>query len=309
MSLFTLYDCIQIEGMLPERVLLRLKRAGIPLYNVKKAQKNRILLRVRRKDTQKVFAIYPNVCYNVTAYHPYAVKKLGGVGLAKWVDLCKKRVGFLLGALAFCAITLAADSFVFGIEFVGTDVYARETAAALEESGIKLFAPYKAGNEDVVTAKLLALDFVEFCSVKKVGHRIRVEVQTSPFTTRALYSGEMQAKHTGEIVALTVLRGSALKKVGDSVAMGETLVGNWFSTEAGEQVRVEPIARVRIACVYESVYESAYEGADTAENAFAEAYLALGLQEKDEITESSVTQTEKGFHVKISYVVTESVNL
>ena len=305
MSIFTLYDCIQIDGIMPERALLRLKRAGIPLHNVKKTQKNRILLRVRRKDMQKVFAIYPNVCYNVTAYHPYAVKKLGGVGLAKWVDLCKQRTGLLLGALAFCAITLAADSFVFGIEFVGTDVYARETLQALEESGIKLFAPYKKGNEDVVTAKLLALDFVEFCSVQKVGHRIRVEVQTSPFTTRSLYRGEMQAKHTGEIIALTVLRGSALKKVGDTVTVGETLVGNWFLTEAGEQVRVEPIARVRIACVY----ESAHEGAETAENAFAEAYLSLCLKEKDEVIERLVTQTEKGFHVKISYVVTESVNL
>jgi len=301
----TLFDRIRIEGLMPERALLRLKREGIPLYQVKKIQKNAILLLVRRKDRQKVFAIYPNVCYNGTANCAYTTAYLGGVGVAKLVDFCKHRVGFLLGGLAFCILTLAADSFVFGVEFVGTGVYARETAQALEESGVRLFAPYKKGSEDMVTAKLLTLDSVEFCSVQKIGHRLRVEIRTSPFQKPSLARGEMQAKHTGEIVALTVLRGSALKKEGDEVWTGETLVGDWFSTIEGEQVRVEPIARVQIACVY----EGAHEKAQSAEEAFAQAYLSLSLGERDEVREQTVTQTEKGFHVKISYVVTESMNL
>ncbi len=301
----TLYDRIRIEGLMPERALLRLKRGGIPLYQVKKIQKNAILLLVRRKDRQKVFAIYPNVCYNGTANCTYTAAYLGGVGVAKLVDFCKNRVGFLLGGLAFCILTLAADSFVFGIDFAGTSVYARETSQALEESGVRLFAPYKKGSEDMVAAKLLSLDGVEFCSVQKVGHRLRVEIRTSPFLQPSFTKGEMQAKHTGEIVALTVLRGSALKKAGDEVRAGETLVGDWFSTIEGEQVRVEPIARVQIACVY----EGAHGGAQTAEEAFAQAYLALSLGERDEVREQTVTQTEEGFHVKISYVVTESMNL
>ena len=300
----TLYDRIQIEGLMPERALLRLKRAGIPLYDIEKPQKNRLLLRVERKDVARIFTIYPSPPF-ADGKSLYTVSKLGGVGLARLVDFCKNRVGLLLGALAFCIITLAADSFVFGIEFVGTDVYARETAQALEEGGVKLFAPYKVGQEDMITAKLLALDYVEFCSVKKVGGRIRVELRTSPFLQKSLSKGAMTAKHSGEIIALTVLKGSALKTAGDTVQAGEALVGNWFSTEAGEQVCVEPIARVRIACVYEGAHEEAV----TEEQAFAEAYLALNLTDKDEITERIVIQTEKGFHVKISYIATESVNL
>lgn len=303
--MFTLYDSIQIEGLMPERALLRLKRAGIPLYNVEKLQKNRICLQVKRKDLSRVFAIYPSVCDGQTAYHPYTVTQKGGVGLAKAADFCKNRVGFLLGGLAFCILTLAADSFVFGLEFVGTDVYAREAAQALEESGIKPFRPYKTGQEDIVTAKLLALDFVEFCSVKKVGGRVRIEVRTSPFSESIRHHGEMKAQHTGEIISLTVLRGAALKKIGETVTAGETLVGNWFSTEEGEQVRVEPIARVRISCVYEGIYT----GVADSQEAFAQAYLSLELNEKDEITSQTVTQTEEGFSVKISYTVTESVNL
>ena len=38
--MFTLYDRIQIEGIMPERALLRLKRVGIPLYDIQKTQNN-----------------------------------------------------------------------------------------------------------------------------------------------------------------------------------------------------------------------------------------------------------------------------
>lgn len=301
--MFTLYERIQIEGIMPERALLRLKRAGIPLYNIKKTQKNQIRLLVARRDLHKIFSIYPGVGEDIKS--AYTLSKLGGVGIAKIVDFCKNRMGFVLGAMAFCMITLAADSFVFGIELVGTDVYAREVAQALEENGIRLFATYKTGKEDIVTAKLLSLDFVEFCSVKKEGGRVRVEIRTSPFDSPRLSKGEMVAKHTGTILSIAILRGTALKKVGDVVGKGERLVGDWFSIEGEGQVCVEPIARVRIACAYEGVHAEA----DTEEQAFAEAYLALNLTEKDELVDVHITQIDKVFHVKMNYIVMESMNL
>jgi hypothetical protein len=299
----TLYDRIQIEGIMPERALIRLKRVGIPLYDVKKTDKNKLLLRVKRKDMHKIFTIYPSL--DEGERRAYTVTKMGGAGCAKIVDFCKNRAGFLLGGLAFCILTLAADTFVFQIEFVGADVYARETAQALEESGVRLFAPYKNGQEDFITAKLLSLDYVEFCSVQKVGGRVRVETRLSPFTVNRLSKGEMRAKHTGEILSITILRGSAMKNVGDTVAKGETLVADSFFIEEKGQVRVEPIARATIACVY----EGEHEGLTSEEQAFAEAYLALDLQEKDEIKEVCITQIDGKFHVKIDYIVTESMNL
>ena len=63
MSLFR--ERMIIEGLMPERALLRLRRAQIPIYNLKKIKKNQILFTVKRKDVEKVFAIYPNLCYNV----------------------------------------------------------------------------------------------------------------------------------------------------------------------------------------------------------------------------------------------------
>lgn len=293
-----------IEGIMPERALLRLRREKIAVYNVKKTGKTQILLSVKRKDTEKVFAIYPNVCYNGNAYSPYVVKKIDAKGVGRLPEFVKNRSGFLLGALLFIAFTLFADGFVFGVELVGTDVYAREAYAVLEQNGVKPFSRYQTGKEDLICAQLLALDNVEFCSVKKSGFRVRVELRLSSFEKAKPQNGAMQAKHTGELVALTVLRGTALKKIGERVTVGETLVGDWFSIESGEQVRVQIIARARIACVYEAEIFSEDE-----DGAFATAYLALGLTEQDEIVSREIERAGEVFRVKITYTATESLNL
>ena len=297
-------DRLEIEGIMPERALLRLRRAGIGVYNAKKVKKNKILLSVKKKDTEKVFAIYPNVCYNSNVYSPYTVKKCGSVGVGKTLTFLQRRVGVILGVLLFCILTLFANNFVFSVEFTGSEIYAREAYAVLEAGGIRPFARYSSEKEDWICSQLLALDGVEFCSVKKAGLRVRVEMRLSDFTTEQTQRGVMTAKHTGKIVAMTVLRGTALKQIGDDVRAGETLAGNWFTTEGGGQVRVETIARVRIACMYETGLSAA-----SAEEAFAAAYLSLHLAEDGAVTEKTVEETGEGtFHVKISYTVTERMN-
>ena len=296
---------LEIEGLMPERALLRLKRAGISVYNAKKVEKSKILLHVKKKDVEKVFAIYPKVCYNIENYTPYAVREIGGVGIGKLLETATKRIGLLLGAGIFCIATLYVDSYVFDVEFVGSSIYAREAYQILEQGGIKPFAPYSHKKTDWICSQMLALDGVEFCSVKKSGFRVRMEVRLADFSKPSPMRGVMQVQHTGELVALTVLRGTALKKIGDEVRKGETLVGDWFSTEEGEQVRVEIIARARIACVYEANIE-----AEDAESAFAVGYLELDLSDGDCIKEHTAVKLQEGlFRVRVAYEAVEQMNL
>ena len=114
----------------------------------------------------------------------------------------------------------------------------------------------------------------------------------------------MLCTRSGEIRAITVLRGTALKSVGDSVSAGERLVGGYFQTENGTQKTVEPIARAEIACVYESVVT-----AQSEEQAFATAYLQLCLGERDEMESKTITKIENGYLVAIEDTVRETVNL
>ena len=290
---------------MPERALLRLQRAGICIYDAKKVQKNQILFSVSRKDSEKVFAIYPNVCYNIGAYTPYTVTKMRPSGLEMLLQTLKKRWGVLVGLLLFCITALYADGLTFGVEIVGSKVYEREVYAALDEAGIRPFARYSNRREDEICAKLLSLDCVEFCSVQKSGLWVRVEMRLGAFNKIQLEKGKMRSNYAGEIIAITALRGTPLKKVGDKVEKGEILIEDEFTTESGGQVRVEIIARVRFACVYEALV-----CAEDSESAFAKAYLEIGAQGEHILTEKSIEPVEhNAYKVCIRYEAVQTINL
>ncbi len=303
---------IKLCGLMPERALLRLRRGEIPLFDIRKSDKSTLLFSVWKKDAEKVFAIYPKVCYNsgeedesssLPLYTPYTVEELGAVGIGRTFESIKKRVGICIGVLLFAFITLQANDYIFGVQWTANTAYARETYQALEENGIFLWKKYDSKNADLVCAKLLSIDGVEFCSLKKRGHTLLVEIRTSTFGRKTFEKGEMIAKHTGEIVAMTALKGTPNKKIGEKVQAGETLVRDWFCIENGEQIPVEIIARVRIACTYEGIFP-----AEDKESAFAQAYLSAGLTGNERVDGYSVLQVEQGYQVTLQYTVDEVMN-
>ena len=294
---------LQLVGVMPQRALLRLRRAGISLFLVTRIDEKTLRFCVWKKDVEKVFAIYPKACYNIGDYSPYTVTELGAVGIGKVAEKARARIGFGLGIVLFCAVTAYLSDYAFGVEFTASSVYAREAYLAMEECNIALGKRYNHQNADAFCAKMTALDGVEFCSIKKSGLKLYVDVRLSPVQTQYFQKGVMQAKHTGILTALTVLRGSALKKIGEEVQAGETLVGDWYSTEEGGQVRVELIARARIACTYKAEIT-----AGTEEEAFALAYLDAGLENVENTKEKKIEKTDGGFLVTIAYDAVESMN-
>ena len=308
MAIVVFKERVALEGVMPHRALLRLKRAGITVYNVKKPQKNRLIFCVKKKDLEKVFAIYPKVCYNSAVYSPYTVTHLGAVGAGKIWETLTKRVGALVGALLFCGVGLAADTFVFGVEFVGSQAYRRETLAVLADHGLHTFAPYRAGKEDLICSKLLSLRGVEFCSVKKTGFWLRVEMRLGDIVAVTPLQGNMTATRSGKVLSIAVLSGTALKTAGDEVRAGDSLVGAWFTTpdEKGDEIRTptEVVARVRLSCEYRAAVE-----AESAESAFAKAYLALELSDGDAVTQKRIEERDGLYEVFIAYEAVERWNM
>ena len=199
---------------------------------------------------------------------------------------------------------MASQRLVLSVDFVGSSCYRYEALRILDEAGLRRFSPYRQGQEDWVCAKILALDGVEFCTLKKTGNRLAVEIRLSPFPKVEAETGNMQARHNGEVLAMTVLRGSPHVKIGDTVHKGDTLVEDCFTTEEGGQVRVEIIARVCIACVWEGEIE-----AESEEEAFAKAYLAVGLTDQDTLRERTIENKGKTYRVKMTYQAIETINL
>ena len=295
---------IRIHGVMPERALLRIRRAGIELANIRKENANALLCSVAQKDLQKIFAIYPKMCYNSYGHSPYSVQTLGETGALKVWTWAKRRLGFVLGGLGFCVLSLGLNACVLDVQFVGSDVYARETLAVLESNGVRAFAPYERGKEDVICASLLRLPGVEFCSVKKAGLYLRVEIRINEERLLPVRAGAYKSAHSGTLLSITALRGTAVKSVGDTIEKGETLIEDYMLTPSGERTGVDVIARALIACEYQAVIETTDE-----ESAFAAAYLTAGLGEDDTITGKEITPAQNGYAVRIWYTAAERFNL
>ena len=284
---------------MPQRALLKIKRNQIPVYDLQKKDETRLECSVENAYLSKLFTIYPP-----TASGAFTVTDLGARGIGKRLSAISKRLGLLLGVTLFCIGTVFAQQFVFSVEFVGTEVYRREALSALEENGFKPFTVYQTGKEDLVCARLLSIPDVEFCSVQKVGTRLRVEMRLHTLPPPKLQTGDMFSKRTGTVLSITALKGTLAKGVGDKIERGETLVHSWYFVEGRGQVSVEVIARASIACVYEQEITAT----DEAE-AFAKAYLQLDLKDGDKLTGKRIEKTKNGFFVRIEYTAIESMNL
>ena len=172
-----------LEGMMPHRALNRLRREGICLKNVQKRKKNQIVFTLDEKDTEKVFAIYPNVCYNSDRYTPYTVRIMPDFGLKKRLRNLGKRLGLFVGGVIFLLATVLSDSLVLRIEIVGETVHGEAISQILCKNGVEKYKAYPSENADLITSEILRLDGVGFCALRKVGSTLLIEVRNAPFSS------------------------------------------------------------------------------------------------------------------------------
>ena len=265
---------ITVEGLSAHRAVDKLRLNGITVYAARRTQKNEVVVSLSGKERKKAFAILRGSCYNV--------KKVRYLGLERVKYACIRAMGILIGA----AVCLPAIAFLQGrvlkIEVAGSGSYLhREVKDILSSEGIKPFsaAPKKTS---ALSARILSLPRVEFCSVKTRGGVLTVTVEVSD-TLSPTPHAPLVAPVGGRVEQLFAVRGTPLVSVGDEVRKGDVLVGDYaLLNERKEYVVV--IARARIAYPVKQVY------ALTEEQARAQALLDFG-----ELSTLTATQTEEGW--------------
>ena len=277
-----------IEGLSVHRVVDRLAREGITLYCVRRVQKNGISLQVERKDSKKAFAILRSSCYNV--------KKVRPRGLSRVAVYLIRRAGFVAGAALFLIAILLAETRVLSVRVTGSGAYLKpQVERILSENGVGRFSAFPE-ETGAVSAAVLALPRVSFCSLKMSGGILTVNVEVSDDDT-PISSAPLLAPVSGTVRELVVVRGTPLVSVGDGVEEGTPLVGDYALF--GEETRsVIVIAKAVIA------YPIAREYALSEEAARAQALLDFG-----EIGDLHTTKTENGWLLEGVAYATAAVNL
>lgn len=296
-----LLERLVLEGITPERALTRLAKSGICVYHAKKIKKNQILLSVEPKDSRKVFAIYPNLCYNISVYSAYKTRKAGENRALSLLRRLLRRPGAIVGAVLLFLVPALSDGLVLRVNVVGATEYRMEVLDALQSYGVKKFSAYPNGREKKIAARLLTLDGVSYCAVEKSGTAVTVELRTDGFSVAKPQTGDLKAARGGVIKTLSVLGGTAETTVGAKVNAGDTLVGAYRQLSETERVAVTAMARVTIECEYAAEIPASDE-----KSALAAAILEIGVEA--EIFFRTLTPTENGFFVTLGYAYTQSMN-
>ena len=295
-------DELEIVGIAPQRALDKLARAGICVYDVQKRGAACLNLRVKCKETEKIFAIFSGSCYTVTKKRPLRLKRLA--------LRAAKRAGAAAGAVLALLIAAASNAFVLRVEVEGSGArYAPRAREILAEEGVKAFRLYDGEGAEQARARMLALPGVVFAELEKSGCVLTVTLEADEEIAPPALARELVSPASGVVEELTVLRGTALAAEGDTVAAGQTLAGGFFFTEEGARRETFAIARCSILCEYTQSVRAASDGESARKNAIAAAHMNAG----GELVESAAAVREEDggfvFDVRLTVRIRASVNM
>lgn len=286
-----LYERYEITGLNREYLLNALARRQIPVYRVKKIQKNKVRLTISASSRKKLFAFLDGSCYNV--------KKVRTFGLGAPILFLKKRMGIVVGIAAFFAVVTVLGGLMLDVKYVGSGaVYATEINRALEDGGVKRYSFFSAWDNEEIERKLFALGKFSFVSVSRKGMRlvVRTELAESPPPILERGQTQMTAVEGGVVVSLKVLRGTPLVKVGDTVKRGDVVVSGVYT--AGEEQREDAVlatlvlsCTTQVVCPLPSSEEEKDAAVIFAKHAVAELGEITGCDAQEEGGEYVVTVT------------------
>ncbi|MBR7186017.1 MAG: sporulation protein YqfD [Clostridia bacterium] len=277
-----------VESLSAHRAAEKLVKEGVEVLSLREVQKNVLDVHIRAKDGKKAFAILRGSCYNITNVRYFGLERLRRSAV--------RAVGLIVGAVLFWGAVAFAESRVLKVHVVGSGAfYEREILSILAEANVKKFSamPRDTG---LLTASILALPRVEFCSFKSEGGVLTVEVRCSS-DVQPIAGMPLLSPADGVIEELIVVRGTPLFSVGDEVEYGVTVVGD-FTLFGEREYPSLVIAKVTVAHSVCAEYELEEKGA------LAQAYLDYGALE-----EVHISKTERGWLVEGIARSTASINL
>lgn len=277
-----------VESLSAYRAIDKLARAGIPVISARSVAKNAVVLQIAGKDCKKAFAILRGSCYNVKNMRRRGILRLGSA--------CLRAVGLLAGCAVFTGAVLFFQSRILRVEISGSGAYyEQDVLAALKRHGVAQFSALPA-DTGALTAEILALPHVEFCSFRMHGGVLTVNVEVSDEAER-LKSAPLLAPAAGIVEELVVVRGAPLVNVGDEVAEGQRVVDNFVAFGPAQRA-VAVIAKISVR------FSVSREYALGKDEALAQAFLDFG-----EIAELRTEKTNDGWLVSGTAVATAAAGL
>lgn len=291
--------CFEVTATM-ETALKKLSRANIAVYKLKK-RSSRVQFGVRQEYVEKVFAIFSHPCYNTVI-----IKNSGVTRLKLFLQ---KRFGLIAGAVVFIAAAVISGNTVLKIKIVGNGGYLeRQIISIASECGAREWSFCRNLDAPLMQSKIMALPDVNFCSVKRDGAYLLIDVRTEEEHTSKADCKPLTANVSGEVYRLVAICGTPERKEGDGVSVGEVLIGAYELSADGERI---PCLAVGFAEIKAKAEISLFYGEESEQN--AQSALKAAALYSDTVLERSYTVSpcEGGvkYEVSFTYLKRVAVNM
>lgn len=291
--------CFEVTATM-ETALKKLSKANIAVYKLKK-RSSRVQFGVRQEYVEKVFAIFSHPCYNTVI-----IKNSGVTRLKLFLQ---KRFGLIAGAVVFIAAAVISGNTVLKIKIVGNGGYLeRQIISIASECGAREWSFCRNLDAPLMQSKIMALPDVNFCSVKRDGAYLLIDVRTEEEHTSRADCKPLTANVSGEVYRLVAICGTPERKEGDGVSVGEVLIGAYELSADGERI---PCLAVGFAEIKAKAEISLFYGEESEQN--AQSALKAAALYSDTVLERSYTVSpcEGGvkYEVSFTYLKRVAVNM
>ena len=234
---------ITAAGERDEILVSRLAAQNLPLLSLKRAG-GKTVLEICAEDRVKVIAILGGLCYTVL--------RTDTRGILAPFYLAARRLGALLGAAAFLALSYAAKPLVLAVEYRGGAAYLQEElSCVLRENGVAPFRfAAKSALERAENRALASFRSLSSVSVEKRGFVVTVTAEADPLPVFPEKPQNILSDREGTVLSVTVLRGKAGVCPGDAVRPGTVLIAGILSGKEQEKPSFAA-GEVVLSCKYD----------------------------------------------------------
>lgn len=232
---------ICLSGVNLNRIYRECEKNHIQLYNISRDDYKQIQFDISPKNKIAV--------RQIAKKHNYKYVEDTSKGFGKIMQFVKLRFGILLGVCLFLVLNFISGFFVWDIKIYGNQKVKTEEILSLlktqkiQKGSIKNTQTLQTLEDEILNN----FDDISLCSVMVKGTSVIINVKEK-ISVDAI-DGEVQsdiiAPKNMTITELSVVNGTALKSVGDSVKKGEVIVAGYVFDVSGNKVFCKANASIK----------------------------------------------------------------
>ena len=255
-----------VSGSNLSLLLNKLKLNKIDFYNLHYVSEKQVSLIIPQKKVATFTLLVKNTWQCV---------ELEKTGLGYLLTNLIKNLGIVVGAIFFIISTFVFNNFILKIEINAEDNLDVAVKEVLQDNNIDLYTNFSKVNLAELKEQIYASNsLISYVSTIKRGNTLVINVKRANSFSTQINTSQSSLISTcdGVIAELKVLRGTPLKRVGEVIKTGETIV-------VGDKVEQEVtftdyvIASAKIECEY------VYKSQEPQHIALAKAKLFCGQEE------------------------------